>query len=179
MNYSEFVYSRFKDGGRIIGDLQGMTAEASGAAISRLHAAVGMVGEIRELRDTAGAKNTIEELGDFLFYLQAYANTLEDAEWDNVSGGDAKITIEELDIAAHTLLDLAKKETIYCKAFDAPKAGQITAQLWALVDAYAELATGLFVGEIMDENQAKLEERFPDGYSNAAAQARADKKDGE
>ena len=173
MNYSEFVYSRFKDGGRIIGDLQGMTAEASGAAISRLHAAVGMVGEIRELRDTAGAKNTIEELGDFLFYLQAYANTLEFAEWLNLTSD--KITIEELDIAAHTLLDLAKKETIYCRAFDAPKAGQITAQLWALVDAYAELATGLFVGEIMYENQAKLEERFPDGYSNAAAQARADK----
>lgn len=178
MNYSEFVHSRFKDGGRIIGDLQGMTAEASGAAVSRLHAAVGMVGEIRELRDTTGAKNTIEELGDFLFYLQAYTNTLEgDAWWHGL--GDAKVTIDALDIAAHTLLDLAKKETIYCKAFDAPKAGQTTALLWALVEAYAELATGLFVGEIMDENQAKLEERFPNGYSNAAAQARADKKDGE
>ena len=173
MNYSEFVHSRFKDGGRIIGDLQGMTAEASGAAISRLHAAVGMVGEIRELRDTTGAKNTIEELGDFLFYLQAYANTLEFAAWLNLTSD--KITIEELDIAAHTLLDLAKKETFYCKAFDAPKAGQTTALLWALVNTYADLATGLFVGEIMDENQARLEERFPDGYSNAAAQARADK----
>lgn len=175
MNYSEFVHSRFKDGGRLIGDLQGMTAEASGAAMSRLHAAVGMVGEIRELRDTTGAENTIEELGDFLFYLQAYTNTLGDAAFDNALVSNNKSTIDDLDIAAHTLLDLAKKETIYCKAFDAPKAVQITTLLWTIAGAYADLSTGLFVGEIMDENQAKLEKRFPLGYSNAAAQARADK----
>ena len=63
MNYSEFVYSRFKDGASIIGDLQGMTSESASAAMDRLHAAIGMVGEVCELRDSTGRENTIEELG--------------------------------------------------------------------------------------------------------------------
>lgn len=173
MNYSEFVYSRFKDGARIIGDLQGMNS----AAMDRLHAAIGMVGEVRELRDSTGPENTIEELGDFMFYLQAYANTLTESMVYILDHVDTKesVTIEQFDTAAHKLLDLAKKETIYCKAFDESKVMAIVGALWWLAAEYAWAIAGISVIDVIKANRAKLEKRYPSGYSNAAAQARADK----
>lgn len=175
MNYSEFVYSRFKDGARIIGDLQGMPAEVSSAAMSRLHAAIGMVGEVRELRDSTGRENTIEELGDFLFYLQAYVNTLQDMQDHWYDPSEGCISIEQLDVAAHTLLDLAKKEVIYCKAFDESKVSQIVGDIWHIVASYAWVKIGISDIDVIEANREKLEKRYPSGYSNAAAQARADK----
>ena len=171
MNYSEFVHSRFKDGARIIGDMQGMNS----AAMDRLHAAIGMVGEVRELRDSTGRENTIEELGDFVFYLQAYVNTLQDACFHYEAPSVVPPSIEQLDIAAHTLLDLAKKEVIYCKAFDESKVSQIVDALWQLVASYTwgKLACNMI--DVVVANRDKLEKRYPSGYSNAAAQARADK----
>lgn len=171
MNYSEFVHSRFKDGARIIGDLQGMNS----SAMDRLHAAIGMVGEVRELRDSTGRENTIEELGDFVFYLQAYANTLQVPCYRYVAPSVVLPSIEQLDIAAHTLLDLAKKEVIYCKAFDESKVSQIVDALWQLVASYTwgKLACNMI--DVVVANRDKLEKRYPSGYSNAAAQARADK----
>ena len=173
MNYSEFVHSRFKDGARIIGDLQGMNS----AAMDRLHAAIGMVGEVRELRDSTGRENTIEELGDFVFYLQAYANTLTESMVYISDYVDTKesVTIEQFDTAAHALLDLAKKEVIYCKAFDESKVMSIVGCLWWLVGQYASTELVMCIPEIMAANYVKLEKRYPSGYSNAAAQARADK----
>lgn len=177
MNYSEFVHSRFKDGARIIGDLNfKMTADQSNAAMDRLHAAIGMVGEVRELRDSTGRENTIEELGDFMFYLHAYGNTLPDTMMDVVDKlGDASPSVDQLDIAAHKLLDFAKKETIYCKAFDESNVSQIVGELWYFVAAYARAELTMCIPELMIANIAKLEKRYPSGYSNAAAQARADK----
>ena len=177
MNYSEFVHSRFKDGASIIGDLNfKMTADQSNAAMDRLHAAIGMVGEVRELRDSTGRENTIEELGDFVFYLQAYANTLQDPCYHYEAPSEVPPSIEQLDIAAHTLLDLAKKEVIYCKAFDESKVSQIVDALWQLVASYTwgKLACNM-IDVVVVANRDKLEKRYPSGYSNAAAQARADK----
>lgn len=176
MNYSEFVYSRFKDGASIIGDLNfKMTADQSNAAMDRLHAAIGMVGEVRELRDSTGPANSVEELGDFLFYLQAYANTLPNilVHWGDIA--DECGSIEQLDIGAHKLLDLAKKETIYCKAFDESKVSQIVGELYQFAAAYAWAKVGISVIDVVEANRTKLEKRYPSGYSNAAAQARADK----
>lgn len=177
MNYSEFVHSRFKDGAHIIGDLQGMTSESASAAMGRLHAAIGMVGEVRELRDSTGPANSVEELGDFLFYLQAYENTLPESMRYALDHMDANepVSIERLDIAAHKLLDLAKKETIYCKAFDESKVMAIVWGLWYLAASYAWSELDKHIFDIMDANRDKLEKRYPSGYSNAAAQARADK----
>lgn len=175
MNYSEFVHSRFKDGTRIIGDMQGMNS----AAMDRLHAAIGMVGEVRELRDSTGRKNTIEELGDLLFYLQAYANTLNrDIGYKKVEGLHTMQRggqIDAIDKLAHTLLDLAKKEAIYCKSFDESNVSQIVDALWFSVCLFAGDCLGMHITDIMDTNRDKLEKRYPTGYSNAAAQARADK----
>lgn len=176
MNYSEFVHSRFKDGARIIGDLNfKMTADQSNAAMDRLHAAIGMVGEVLELRDSTGRENTIEELGDFMFYMQAYENTLQEHGKNPTFGSHVVASIEQLDIAAHTLLDLAKKEVIYCKAVDMHKVSRIVLDIWHLAAAHALVNHDIRLVDVIDANRAKLEKRYPSGYSNAAAQARADK----
>lgn len=180
MNYSEFVYSRFKSGARILGDLDGLTADKADDVMSRLHAAIGMVGEVRELRDATDNANAIEELGDLLFYAMAFANTLEidlpDELWGTVAV-DAPIGcvhIEVMDQAAHTLLDLCKKETLYLKAI---AEADFTGPLVVFLTVLSNICTlhGTTLGDVGQMNREKLETRYPTGYSNDAAQARADK----
>lgn len=166
--YAKFVHSRFKDGARIL-------KEATADAMSRLHAAVGLVGEVRELRDSTTRINSVEELGDLAFFLAAYVNTLQqDMDPLRIPLPDSYTGIDELDKACHVLLDMAKKEALYCKPFD----------IGAVIGAIGTVAMGIDSGgslychnlqTLQRANQTKLEIRYPNGYSNEAAQARADK----
>ena len=110
-----------------------------------------------------------------MFYLHAYENTLPEHGNNPTFGNHVVASIEQLDIAAHTLLDLAKKEVIYCKAVDVRKVSCIVWDLWHLVTAHAWGQYDVRLVDVMAANVSKLEKRYPSGYSNAAAQARADK----
>ena len=77
--YSDFVWSRTKDGAAIVDGLNSIKAEL-------LHAAIGICGEAGELLDAIKKhviygknldhNNVIEELGDIEFYLEAMRLTL-------------------------------------------------------------------------------------------------------
>lgn len=70
-----------------------------------------------------------------------------------------------------------KRMVIYEKPLDEARAAHMAEELgdimWYM--AIAADALGMQLGDICAANIAKLRERFPDAYSNEAAEARADK----
>jgi NTP pyrophosphatase (non-canonical NTP hydrolase) len=85
--YSDFVRALCKPGNAVIEDLNTTSAHL-------LHMAVGVSGEAGELLDAIkrhalykkdlDIKNTIEELGDLMFYMQGVMNTLG-ITWDQIA----------------------------------------------------------------------------------------------
>lgn len=168
--YAKFVDSRVK----WLGSLE----------LNLVHAAVGLVGEVNEFRNAKDRPHAMEELGDADFYLTAaelsYAhakgmdvNDLFD-DLSAVSYATPFIELERFDAEAHILLDTAKKLWIYEKK--------------AVIETLPKLfyncrerqvmmlrSWGFTVGGIRDANVDKLIKRYPTGYTNQAAQARADK----
>ncbi len=74
------------------------------------------------------------------------------------------------------LVDLVKKSIVYHQPL---KTDLVKEELGDLLHYVAMLisANGWTFEEIMEGNSVKLKERYPNGYSNEAALARADKKD--
>lgn len=75
---------------------------------------------------------------------------------------------------AGELLDAIKKVWIYEKAPDQVNIAEELGDLLFYIQGFANIY-GWTVEELMTLNRAKLEKRYPSGYSNEAAQERADK----
>lgn len=78
---------------------------------------------------------------------------------------------------AGELLDAIKKNWIYGKPLDLEnvieECGDLMFYVAALLDQY-----GFTFADAANANYAKLAKRYPEGYTDAAAQARADKAEG-
>ena len=174
MNYPEFVASLFKSPEDTVRDL----ALCTGQEAQLLHATVGMVGEWLEYKQSTSRENMLEELADFWFFYNAGAQVLEVRTLSHkvfesgVQGYEAATyTVESLMCNA---LDIAKRAAIYRKAIDfydiAERYGDIAAALQRVVAHH-----GVTIADLEAHNVAKLTKRYANGYSNEAAQARADK----
>jgi hypothetical protein len=144
-----------------------------------IHAVVGLVGELGELRVADDRTNFIEELGDFEFYLEALKQVTNHAPYENAYyGTDCGAIFKSLYSITTALLDFAKKEWVYKKNVD-------PAHYHEGINHIETCLKGLYSLFNIDRafciaaNIAKLEKRYPSGYSNAAAIARADKPKGE
>lgn len=167
--YSEFVASRFK--------------QLDTPAASLHHATTGIIGEVVELLCAEGREHIGEECGDLEFYLQWLTDALivKGFEITNDSWGTDALLTGPLNLlgAAACLLDLTKKAWVYNKPLEeieADLAGGVWNLRRNLNDFYLNM--GLDCDQIRSDNMAKLRKRYPDGYSDAAAQARADKVEG-
>lgn len=164
------------------------------------HGATGVAGETGELLEGIADKersdldkidNIVEELGDIEFYVQQIrsrtnlhrAGAADDLALKNHTEGAAEQHIKnpllhlavQAAIAGSQVLDIIKKGAIYNKDVDGH----------ALMDAFFNLdvAMGgirLLINvtrqEVLDANIVKLSKRYASlGYSDAAAQERADK----
>lgn len=173
IEYTEFVKSRFKRQDEFEQDF--------------LHAAVGMVGEASELVTATSLPNSLEELGDIEFYFEAF----QQLDWparDQLRavcslpyGEPIPLVIAHFNITHTTadILDVAKKAWVYRKNVRADPE-----QIHRLSDAVKELRICLSAvqqhlatsrDDVRQGNMAKLRLRYPDGYTDEAAQARADK----
>lgn len=167
MTYEAFVVSRIKWLSSMEEDL--------------LHASVGLAGEAIELNYSLDPENEVEELGDLCFYLQHAWATIE--KWGVESSGAYHTPAgESLETSVYDriiqtsgdILDMAKKVWVYRKPVRTlPLAGALM-HLDYLVNRFCS-EEGLERPRVEALNQAKLEKRYPSGYSDAAAQARADK----
>lgn len=163
--YIEFVKSRAKGGDAI---LLSLTPEKC----HLLHMVWGIVGESLELITGNGTvKNQREELGDIEFYLHGIQMVTE----FNFIDLDDNRTFYQTDFLqdAEHLLDQTKKKLIYNKPVDlVPAFVQYTLGLKAY---YRQL--GFNRADVINENMSKLLERYANGYSDKAAQERADKEE--
>lgn len=149
---------------------------------SVLHMAVGIADEASELLGATSRKNILEELGDAEFYLEGALQTMG---WENRGlvetgkiDGNPDYALNALVVAAGEVLGDAKRYAIQNKALNEDKLlvdlSAVATHLKTISDAY-----GFTDEEIHAANFEKLvggaKARYKDGYSDAAAHARADK----
>lgn len=158
----------------------------------RMHAAIGIIGEVIEILGAHSPANLIEEFGDLEFYLEAYC---QQADLIYRRGGIAQASMDYLlqsanNLTAHAsqhedtllyaagdLLDYTKKIWVYHKD-PQPLEDGIVALLGKIHGALTALYTSMEITreQVLRLNQEKLAARFPDGvYTNYHAQARLDK----
>lgn len=170
LEYTSFVRSRVKQMPTLEDNL--------------LHAAVGLIGEVVEFMAAGTQKQSNEELGDCEFYLEAAYQAIEKVDFQVQGKLGEKDGTQPLDEApsegmllqcAATLLDLAKKAWAYRKPVASmPIQEALGLCVTALNRIYSE--QHLSAGSIRKGNYDKLILRYPVGYTDAAAQARADKE---
>ena len=176
--YSKLVSTLFKDGPAIL-------ADANAPSFSLLHAAVGIVGEVYEYASSDTRENAIEELGDILFYVHAASiavgqhpdNLLVPLDFDAVMGeGSTRKAIDAMYTAGFDLLDVAKKAAFYNKrAHNMPRVvGNLLSNIHVNLTRLA-YSNGTTLEKLEETNTAKLSNRYAKGYSDQAAQERADK----
>lgn len=77
---------------------------------------------------------------------------------------------------AGEILDAVKKHWVYEKPLDRENLIEETGDILFYIQALCNLL-GISLSDAIDANVDKLNKRYPQGYTNAAAQARADKVD--
>lgn len=184
--YIEFVKSRAKGGDAI---LVSLTPEKC----HLLHMAIGISGEAAEFYDAYIGngktvdeirKNMREEAGDLLFYITGATFALPSWTMDDAMEAFSQVysdkynyldCIQAVVVAAGDFLDLVKKYTVYNKPFDEQKIKE------SLIEVLYQLGTYYpdDIKDLMNENMTKLLKRYANGYTDKAAQERADKKEGE
>lgn len=195
-SYDLFVQSRVKPGEDILATMTPFRARL-------LHAAIGLSGEAGELlegcltheRDAIDRDNIIEEMGDIHFYLSDLNALLEIHDFAEISIAHAVSYVASLtgltldtdrlmspaihiSVEAGNLLDAIKKHVIYNKALDMDA---VKLSYLRIMGALGFLSAGVDTdrNEVKQANQAKLEKRYPTGYTDADAAARADKEQGQ
>lgn len=182
--YADMVRTLAKSGGDILTTL-------TPADTHILHMAVGLSGEAAELLQAFAVStwsgmdldrdNCVEELGDLEFFLQGLRDgaglerqepNLDGIDWS--AGESALHAVAALVVKTGDLLDLIKKKVIYRK----PVEPQLIAMCLQPVE-YCLQRIRQHIGvewvEILAGNQRKLAKRYAEGYSDTAAQVRADK----
>lgn len=150
------------------------------AKASAVHMLVGLYDEWEEVKSYTDEENLIEEAGDFLFYLTGLAQDLE-IEFDlKIKKGfepGSPVNFVELTTAV-------KRHLFYNKPLDKDDLSQLFVKVRDCVLLKVIVETSLEEHEALDAvlaaNYHKLwEKRYPNGYSNDAANKRADKLDSE
>lgn len=165
MTYQEFVASRKKAGQDLLDSWNPDRASA-------VHMLVGLADEMIEFVGATDAENAKEELGDLIFYvegvLQDYGLTLPE-----------EIYADIFPAAFPELFTMLKRDLMYNKGLDLEKL-QAEAEN-TLRHAMAHLTIEWEViadfAVLKDANVAKLTKRYESGYSDKAAQERADKSE--
>lgn len=165
--YSKFVAGIWKPGDDI--SLDAKQREL-------LHVALLLTGEAAELLYAESIENTKEELGDLLFGLYALRNIVPGVFWLNgITVAHELSNVSYISIVTGDMADVIKKHCVYGQDLDHQTLGLLAQQLFSAIAGYA-LYLGVEVEDLVAQNTAKLSKRYPDGYSDAAAKARADKE---
>lgn len=141
------------------------------------HATTGLAGEVGELMAAVSRDNILEECGDLEFYLEALLQKLPPASLPDQMGfsvAPVGVLLTVLSIVGAQLLDLSKKSWIYGKPVPVQELHEQAASFRALLDQFYGYI-GIHRDGVRLLNQTKLMKRYPTGYTNEAAIARADK----
>jgi len=123
-------------------------------------------------------------LGDFSLYEMGYAHGASCSAYATFVESRFKTFPSDLESLLHAgigisgeageLLDCLKKSWVYGKPIDDLNLHEELGDLLFYITALADLI-GTDLGQLMRDNMAKLEKRYPSGYTDADALRRADK----
>lgn len=146
-----------------------------------LHAAMGLCTESAELIETDGDQHEIEELGDVCWYLALGFDALG-ADFDNAPILDedkfleavrGEHSLDSLVLYSTDLLDLVKKQIFYGRVIDNERAINTLVMLKNIIHYGLLFADGgITLQDVIDANVKKLRARFPDKFSEDAANNR-------
>ena len=131
-----------------------------------LHSAIGMMTEAVEVEHAEDEANFLEEMGDVLWYVaigcDALGVTLEQAEGNAIGTNDGPV-----ELAARYLAEM-KKQIFYGKPV-VPLV--MTGLLGGMIALMRELCedSEITLEEVMAQNIAKLQKRFPDRFTEDLA----------
>lgn len=177
LTYPDFVHSRVK--------------WFEDHSINLHHFSTGIVGEVLELERATSRENQLEEIGDVCFYIEHGWLTVEKIVelegWPTIprrqvlrlnSNASLAMEFDTLRYHAGQLLDKTKKVWIYKKPVKIDLLIEVADRLNAceFYLTYVANLMGFALPEAIAANHSKLSLRYPDGYTDKAAQARADKK---
>lgn len=155
------------------------------------HACLGIVTEWFEFKFATDDANRLEEAADLMWYVALAATTLEvklseitgtnyvnTYQIASMKGVDVDTVLDRsVDRAIGAFATAVKRIAIYDKPLDMGMTEALVQNLSEIVLGLARICESreLVLVQGLRENIAKLRKRFPDKYSNEAAEARADK----
>ena len=170
--------------GSLVKPANDILASLTPERVNLIHMAVGVCGEVAELIEgvrRGDVTNIAEETGDVIFYLvgimqmEGYRTRV----WTGVAPSQSPDIEFELVIAAGALLDAAKKPFAYGRGIDWEAVSTEVNRISMLLVLRSTL-NRTTVEAAMRANQIKLftgeKARYKDGYSDSAAEIRADKE---
>ena len=134
-----------------------------------LHCILGLVTEMAEMMNASSPENFREELGDLMWYVAIGCNHLG-ATFDSAVKTFGRPADETRDpvIVVGDLADLVKREIFYGKVMDFEKAVALLGELILISQNTAE-GEGWVFQDVLAENIAKLQKRYPDKFSEERA----------
>lgn len=175
IEFEKMVNTLLKPGGDILASL---TAEK----VNLLHNTIGLVGEVGELVAATDETNIEEELGDIEFYYTGLYSAIVLENYllvdTNTITRPKSMILRSMTIISTDILDNVKKHVVYNKPLDERKLveqlGEFRKQL-----IYFYTCVGITRQQAIDACAAKLAVRYKNGYTDQAAQDRADKEEGQ
>lgn len=160
-----------------------------------MHACLGISGEVAELSVgilNSDGGNILEESGDVIFFITDLARILhrefgftlsvyDFTEIEKHVGplkGDYYSGVVAMTAAAGMITDVVKKHIVYSQELNLEKTGRALVALVYSTHLFLK-DFGFTLDQAVQHNIDKLNRRYPEGYTDAAAKERADKPDGE
>lgn len=187
VSHPVMVKALAKPGETIAKELTAVTADL-------WHAATGVAGETSEILEAAAAvskdspldrENMIEELGDMEFYIEQARQNIGLSRADTMpgfvkTGASVMVSAVVLAIAGGKFLDLVKKAVVYQKTIEKSAFVKALSEVEAGMESL-RMAANITYDQTIAGNIYKLAEgpnaRYKNGYSDQAAQDRADKQE--
>lgn len=136
-----------------------------------VHSALGLVTEVEELADSADPENTIEELGDIMWYVALALNAapgqlVESTEPMSYAQLSFEAGINHLRVCVADWADTVKRDIFYCNTD-----GYGEQPIEAIVRVVATLShlVGVSLKDICGANIRKLKARYPDKFTTEHA----------
>lgn len=169
---------------RLVKSPEDLFAQITPFKVALIHSVLGIAGELGELEEIAavlvhdgGTEQTrtdlIEEAGDFVFYATDIRHVLSLPPFVSVTVHPSYRPAVDVGI----IVDISKKIAIYNQPVTDEARAEIGARLDRIESHYEHELTceGSSRNEALEANIEKLNIRYPEGYSDQAAEARADK----
>lgn len=141
-----------------------------------LHAAMGICTEAGELFELTSDLHMIEELGDLCWYLALGYDAI-DLAWDFELEGDIQFRgdtpVDSLAIYSSELLDVLKKQIFYGREFNVGRVADLLFTMkQVVIGRLAMVGDEITFDMVIEANIKKLMKRYPDKFSEAAANER-------